>query len=172
MVADESPLAAQPGATVSDGMPHGSMLRCMYAALVAARCDLAGCRVYAGWQLDLDAEPELADQRARGATFDWVATGYSPIPMFDLHAGIVYREPHVFVGLHAHARLGAVSAIAQALAGETGAAHYYSETVDEQQWNYPGERVGTADWELLRRQLTHCIDLLPGLAEEVSRAEP
>ena len=171
MVADGSSHPAPAGAINRGGIPHDGMLRCAYAALAAARCDLASCRTYVGWQLDLDAEPELADQRERGASFDWVAVGHSPVRMFDLHAGVVCTGSDVFVGLHAHRRLGAVPSIERALADEN-VTRTYSETVDEQQYNYPIQRVEDADWELLARQLTHCIDLLPSLAEEVSHAQP
>lgn len=150
---------------------HLSIMKAAYGALSDLTTSLDGYQLYIGWRLDLDSDPELRRQQARGATFDWAAAGYGSVRMYDLHAGIVYSAPHIFVGIHALSGHPAEKLLRAQLAGKPDLTMSYSETANEWQFNYSRMIAVNANWPLIRQQLATTLAMLPDVVESIETGD-
>lgn len=111
---------------------------------------------------DADA-PDARALRERDGSFEWVAFGFDPHPMWDAHVGVLTADGRVTVGLHVHDRLAATppEAVA-AIAEDIGAEYRHSDAAAEHQFNRPPVPLDAVD----------VADLAGEVAELCRRFEP
>lgn len=94
---------------------------------------------------DADA-PEARAMRRHDGTFEWVAFGFDPHPMWDAHVGVITADGQVTVGLHVHERLSPERPTAvDDIAVDVGAEYQYSDEAAEHQFNVPSRPIESVD---------------------------
>lgn len=93
-------------------------------------------RPHLGFELAHTDDPNVRRLRDNGAHFDWLALALHPVPMWDLHVGLVMSGPEeVRVGIHV---LDEADPAIRAAADTVGAAwstQEFGESVREYQYN-------------------------------------
>lgn len=91
-------------------------------------------------------EPEAQAMREQGGTFDWVAFGFDPRPMWDAHVGVLTVDGQVTIGLHIHERLSPTKPTAVAtIADDVDAGYRFSDAASEHQFNRRAVPLDTVD---------------------------
>jgi hypothetical protein len=135
-------------------------LRRSLAKTVMARMkdEIPGLSPHFGEDYEKADDPEAAVYRASGASFQWLAFGFSPWRMWDLHVGIVAAgDRRLSVGLHCSERAGAaLRESLERLGREIGAPLQHQKAAIEYQANLPLVDVDAVPLESL-------VDTVAGL---------
>ena len=141
-----SPRAAEGG----DGLRK---LREALAPAVKARTarDIPGLSAHFGEDYERSEDPEAVAYATTGGHFRWVAFGFAPWRMWDLHLGVVaVDERRLSMGFHISERAAPMLlAELERLAGEIGAVVQHQEAAVEYQANLPPIGVDTMSVESL-----------------------
>lgn len=116
--------------------------------------------------------PAARAMRQRGGSFEWVAFGFDPHPMWDAHVGVLTEDGRVTVGLHVHERLSPTRpAAVDAIADDVNAEYQFSDAAAEHQFNRPSLSISSVDVDDLAEDVaTLCRRFEPVVDELVTEA--
>lgn len=138
------------------GNPDSEKLRQELAEKVTDELagDLPRVSPYFGEDFLDSTDSEAQALREKNGTFDWVAFGFDPYPMWNAHVGVITTDGKIVTGFHVHERLSSTrpSAI-EAIADEFAAKYQYSETATEHQFNCPPEPLDSANVDSLAQRV-------------------
>ncbi|HEY9388473.1 MAG TPA: hypothetical protein VIR27_01730 [Mycobacteriales bacterium] len=103
-------------------------------------------RPHLGFELAHTDDPNVRRLRDSGAHFDWLALSFDPVPMWDLHVGLVMSGPdEVQVGVHVLDETGQEIRAAADSVGAAWSTPQFSASVHEHQYNRTYVITGSAE---------------------------
>jgi len=121
------------------------------SVMASLKAEIPGLSPHLGEDCEKSNDPEAALYRSSGASFRWLAFGFSPWRMWDLHVGVVATDDrHLSIGFHCSERASAqLLGHLERLGGEIGVPARHQQAAIEYQANLPPIDVDAVPLESL-----------------------